>query len=148
MQQKLTAPRNALDIRPYTSNDEAFLYATWLRSYKTSSYFAKRIRNAVFYKQHAAVIKHILNKPTTKVFVASPKDDHDTILGYLACEPGKNAIAHFVYVKEDFRNMGIARALFLAAEIIPDYLTFTHWTHPLDALVDRFDSMIYDPYSL
>lgn len=148
MTQQKSVPNEAIAIRLHKKSDEPFIYATWLKSYKASSYFAKRISNAVYYKKHAEIISHILEKPTSKTFIAHPIDDTDTICGYLTCEPGKVSTAHFVYVKEAFRNMGIARALFLAADVIPDYLIFTHWSYPMDEFVQKYENMIYDPYAL
>lgn len=142
-------PRHAFKIRPKTKEDENFIFSTWLRCYKTQSYFAKRIRNHIFFKRHAEIVTHILAKTTSRTFVAHPASDEDTILGYLTCEPGDAPTAHFIYVKEAFRSMGIASALFDAAEIDPTTMTFSHWTFPVvDDFMQRYETANYDPYAI
>lgn len=134
------------DYKP--STDQAFVYSTWLRNYKHSSYFAKRIKPVIFFAGHHNIVSHLLKKPEMRVFVACPKDDLDTILGYLACEPGAKPVVHFIFVKEAFRNMGVARSLFAKAIIEPNKMAFTHWTLPVDELIRKWPEMIYDPYKM
>lgn len=144
-------PKEAIEVREYvpaSETEKGFVYSTWLKNYKFSSYFAKRIKHAVFYKGHHQIVTHILEKPEVKTFVANPKNDPDTILGFLTCETGEKPVVHFVFVKDAFRKMGVATALMRHAEIDPSNLTFTHWTLPVDELIRKFPEMIYDPYKL
>lgn len=145
-------PEDSIEIRKYKKdNDEAYLYSTWLRCYKHYSYFAKRIRSAQFFKGHEKVIKHLLAKPNVIVLVACPKDDDDTILGYLAFEEGdkeSRPVIHFTFVKDAFRKMGVAKSLFKYANIDPNNIYFTHWVFDVDELIKRWDGMLYDPYKL
>lgn len=141
-------PKEAVVVRKFIETDEAFVYSTWLRNYKHSSYFAKRIRPHTFFKGHWNVVNHLLAKPTVIVFIAHPKEDEETILGYLACELADKPIVHFIFVKDAFRNMGIATALFEHAKIDPNNMFFTHWTIPVDDFMNKYGDMIYDPYKL
>lgn len=136
----------AIEVRKFNpESDEAFVYSTWLKNYKHSSYFAKRIRPMVFFKGHRVLVDHLLKKESAKTLVAHPKNDPDTILGYLTFEP---QVVHFVFVKDPFRKMGIATVLLRAAQIELETATFTHWTFPVDEFVRRWPGMTYDPYKL
>lgn len=145
-------PSEAIEVRQYRpSADQAFVYSTWLRNYKHSSYFAKRIKPVIFFAGHHDLVSHLLRKPSVKVFVAHPKDDIDTILGYLACEPNTDTqkpVLHFIFVKDAFREMGIARCLIKASEIDIAKSRISHWTYPVDELIKKYPEMIYDPYAL
>jgi hypothetical protein len=140
--------KDAILVRRYdATTDEAFIYATWLRNYKSSSYFAKRIRHAVFFSGHKKVIEFILAKPQTTTLIAHPKDDPNTMLGYLVCEMVEKPTVHFTFVKEAFRKMGILRRLMEAAEIADPTFTFTHWTFPVDELIGKYPDLVYNPYA-
>jgi RimJ/RimL family protein N-acetyltransferase len=143
--------KEAIDVRKYQpENDKAFVFATWLRNYKQSSYFAKRIRPTQFFAGHHAVLEHLTNKPTTQIAIACPKGDDGTILGYLAFDKSfhGNIVAHFIFVKEAFRNMGVATELLRYAGIELPRVTITHWTYPIDEIVRKHPEIIYNPYYL
>lgn len=142
-------PSDSITIRQYVeSNDKAYIYSTWLRNYKHSSYFAKRIPHSIFFDGHQKIVDHLLSKPETSALIATPKDDDETILGYLVYEKREKPIVHFMFVKNAFRAMGVARALFKHADIDPNNMRFTHWTFPVDELIQKWDGMVYDPYKL
>lgn len=126
-------------MRTGTSEDFSFVFATWLRSYKHSSHFAKRIPDRTFYVRHHAVIERILARGA-ELLVACPADAPETILGYLVRE---GATLHFLYVKGPFRRMGVAKAL--VGEYRPEQ--FTHWTNDLDHVRKMVgEGVQYDPY--
>lgn len=143
-------PPEAIVIRKYDpTSDEAFIFSTWLRNYKHSSYFAKRVKPSVFFAGHHKIVSHLLAKPTTTTFIAHPKDDPNTMLGYLVCDTSlERPIVHFTFVKEAFRKMGILRTLMSAAKITAENMSFTHWTIPVDDLIRKFPDIIYNPYAL
>lgn len=146
-------PEESLLLRPFDkSQDEAFLYATWLNNYKHSSYFAKAIRSHIFFKNHKKIIDHIIAEPRTKIVMASPKNDANTIIGYLVysipLKEDDRLTVHFLYVKETFRQMGVMRSLLKSQSIDLDNIFFTHWTIPVDKFINKFTGMIYDPYRL
>jgi GNAT superfamily N-acetyltransferase len=148
----VSTPQTVIEVRPYRkAEDLNFVYSSWLRSYKHSSYWAKRIRHNVFFAGHQAMLNYLFAKPTFQCAVACSPEDPTQIFGYLAYEKateGAQPIVHFVFVKDDFRKMGVARKLFEAAGITPPSLTFTHWTYTVDALVERWPDMVYSPYAI
>lgn len=140
-----------LAFRSYNElTDKNCIYSNWLKSYKTYSYFAKRIRPVIFFAGHQKIIDHLLSKPTIKIIIACDKSKPDEIFGWLAFEPkeeGRPTI-HYVYVKGPFQKMGIGRALFRHAGIEIEQIRFTHWTFPVDQAMERHPEMLYDPYEL
>ena len=140
-----------LAFRPYREDtDKGCVYSDWLKSYKTFSYFAKRIRPNIFFAGHHKIIDHLMTKPSVKVVIACDKEDTDQIFGWMAYEPrqDKRAMVHFVYVKGPFQRMGIGTALFQNAEIELRDIRFSHWTFPVDTFMEKHPEMVYDPYEL
>jgi hypothetical protein len=144
---------SSVKIRPYLEEtDKNFLYSTWLKKYKFTSYFAKRIRMPIYYKGQEKIIDHILRKPTTRVLMACLKDDPNSLFGYIAYEPMTDevpsAVIHFIFVKDIFQKMGVGGLLFKESGLGLDGTRFTHWTFPLDELFQKYPDLIYDPYAL
>lgn len=132
-----------LSIRFAYDKDLPFIFATWLHSYKHSSYFAKKISGPVFFRAHHEVIEDILARDTATAIVANPKDDPDLILGFFVYEPG---IAHYVYVKGSFRDFGISRALAEHSKLNLEECSFTHWCFDTDWILEKHPKLIYNPY--
>lgn len=99
-----------LIIREAEAGEENFIYNSWLHSYR-SSHFARPIESRTYYKFHHAVIERILARPTCSVLIATHKDTPTIILGYMVLDSLTSPTIHFVYVKQPFRRLGIAKAL-------------------------------------
>jgi len=130
------------EVRLSEPEDLNFIFATWLRSYRYSSSFAKRISNDTFYTWHHKVIERILGRGAL-ISVVCPKGDPSVILGYACAEmyEGKPVI-HFIYVKKAFRKMGAAKELL---KDINEGL-FTHWTQDSEWIVKKYPKFMYNPY--
>lgn len=127
--------------------DNAFIFATWLRSFRHLSYFAKRIKNHVFFKWHHALIERVLARETTTVLVAHAKDDRDLIFGYIIFEDWDDFdVLHFIYVKGDYHKNGIGTMLLKASGIDVNTAFFSHWTYATDELIKKYPEMTYSPY--
>ena len=134
-------------IRPAVKEDKNFILASWLRCYRSSSYFCRRIRKNVFFKYHHVIADRILSHAT--VLIAADPTDANVIYGYLISEfyePDQKHVVHFIYIKEAFREMGIAKQLFTAAGLEPNSVLISHWTEPVDKLILKYPDMIYIPY--
>lgn len=137
-------------IRPLCADDEAFVFETWLKGAKRSTYHAQRIRDGVFYRQHHLVIERILERDPVAL-IAHTTDCPDVILGYVIAEKagplhwGDSPILHWCYVKLPWRKLGIATKLIeKATEGNPERAVFTHWTNwrlsvPAPKHIDRGD---------
>ena len=138
----------AIQTRSLTENDKPFIFSSWLKHYKNRSYFAKRIRNSIFYKWHHIIIENILDRPATVVMVAHPEGEPDVILGFIVGEVvPENSVVHFVYVKPAFKRMGIAKHLFKKSKLDQAEF-FTHWTFDCDELLRKLPNIVYDPYRI
>jgi len=113
-------------VRKAKSDDINFIYATWLRSYKHDSPLTKYTKRTLFFDEHQKLLDRLL--PKIQVIVACDENDQDLIFGFLAFEP---KIVHFVYVKEPFRKMGIARKLIESQGINVNECQASHLTFGL-----------------
>lgn len=93
-------------IRAMEPLDTPFVFSSWLRSYRANS--DMRVSQSLYYAGHHEVIEGLLKAPGVEVVVASPEGDPNTILGW--CCRGQGVV-HYVYVKEAFRRMGLAKML-------------------------------------
>lgn len=137
-------------LRPYQPTDEAFLFNSWLKSYRNSD-FARALRNDIFYSMHHLVIERILQRPTTQVLIACDPTAPDVVYGYLVAERvGGPPIYHFLYVKAAFRRAGIAKALLEATGASSGLAFFTHATKDSLAIARAFPavSLTLNPYLL
>ena len=139
---------DGLKLRPMARTDVEYVKGSWLKNYKNSSSFAKRVTHDVFYKWHGAIVDAILSRPGTDVFIATLPDEEGVILGFFVCErQGQSRVAHYLFVRPEWRKLGLARALIGASE--ETAFVFTHWTKPMDSIVNRKDiALVYDPYRL
>jgi len=137
-----------IDIRPKYQDDENFVYATWLNSYRYTSLFCKNLRNSIFFPFHRKIIGYIFDKKVTRCNIACLADDHKVILGYCVFEVGESPIIHYVYVKEGFRKMGIATKLIESMGIDLKKTSYTHQTQCLTPLAQKISEMTYNPYKL
>ena len=133
-------------IRPAVEGDFHFIISTWLKSFKHSSYFGKRIRNSIFFKFHHAVVTDILASPDTLVTVACDTLDENVIYGYMVAgvAPDDNTLLHYLYVKSPFRRMGVAKVL--GAPLNLDKIVFSHWTFSTDWMIEKWPNAVYIPY--
>lgn len=113
-----------------------FVRKTWLLSY-ASSEFARSIPRGVFHTFHAMLADRILRRGELRI--ATPAEDDNVYLGYSVLEPG---VLHYVYVKPQFRSLGIARRLM---EGLPEQFRYTHMTADGKEIAKKL-GCIYNPY--
>lgn len=131
-------------IRAGAPSDVPFIFSTWLRGYRRSS-FARPIPSATFFSIHHQVIERILSRPSTQVYVACAPDDHDSILAYVVSEP---QVLHWLYTKMLYRGHGLAKALIKESGLDPADMTFTHLSEMGPELQARYPHAKYNPYLL
>ena len=128
------------NIRLANPNDIPFIYATWLKSYHYDSW-TKGIAKSVYFDNYKLVIDRLLG--ISQVLIACTVVDPEVILGYMVHEPNT---LHYCFVKEPFRNFGIAKSLFTKSELEPT-ATITHKTQSVAAIV-RHKEFIFNPFVL
>ena len=128
-----------VELRSVRKQDIPFILATWLRGLRFGNNWYKLIHKHVYFTVYHAVIEQILEKPQTTVTIACLKDDPDVILGFVVYE---NARLHWVYVKQAWRKIGIAKSL------VPDTITVvSHLTEVGKALMLK-KNLAFNPFFL
>ena len=138
------APAAAFDIRPFEADDTAFLFRTWLTSYRFSP-ASRGIGNTDYYAGHHAVIERIVASPTSRAVVACLPESPNVILGYAVADGN---VLHYVLTKENFRRFGVASALLSALDFSePPRLSHVtaDWTRFLSR---RYPASRWNPYLL
>lgn len=131
-------------IRNINEEDVSFVFNSWLKSYRFSS-FAKSIRNEIYFTNHHKLLEKIIARGTN--YVACNKDDPGQIYGYIVGEEVDGfLVVHYVYVKHTFRNMGIAKLLLDQIGYNPETASlFTHLTDIANKLAAKYN-FVYHPY--
>ena len=131
-------------FRPMQPSDEPFIYSTWLKSYRNSS-FAEAMSNDVFFASHKDIIAGLLETASV-VMIVNP-EDHDQIYGYSVTH-NSLPITHFIYVKYTFRRLG------LVAKLVEENGIFGHSVNFITHLPRNYQSwktkynLEYSPYLL
>lgn len=103
-----------ITFRSGLPDDRSFILATWLRGLYYGNPWFKEIPKDVFMDKYHRVISDIMVRPESAISVAVLRDSPDVILGYSVL--GSPRTLHWVFVKEAWRKIGIARKL-IPAEI-------------------------------
>jgi hypothetical protein len=101
-------PHASVIIRAYDPNSDApFVFASW----RNSVWFDTHTQNALdprFFRIKTKEIRTFLDHPDISTRIACLNEDPDQIIGYAVL---MNLTIEFVYVKQDYRNQGIATLL-------------------------------------
>jgi len=106
-------------FRNATSEDEAFIYDSWVKSNQRSM-FARFLDPKIYAPGHRAAITRLL--PRTQVLIAGSKLDEEGIRGWICFEPD---CLHYIFVKLSFRKFGLAHSLIEQAQFEND-VTYSH----------------------
>lgn len=141
-------PEGHVTIRRAQSSDLPFVFSSWLNSYESSGW-ARGVRRRTYFTRHHAVVSELLSRPSCVVLVAALEEDPDVILAWAALEPVSSTV-HYVYVKESWRRLGLARRLL--DELPGGVQVYTHRTMGPHGRVERLirqhlAGASYDPYA-
>ena len=109
-------------IRPGAVTDRSFIFDSWRHSFWDAPAVRGMGRDQYFADMGRRV-EALLDR--TAVLVAHDPADPDIILAWACIEP---PAVHYVFVRKDFRGLGLARALVSSIEGLT---TFTHWSRGL-----------------
>lgn len=130
-----------ISIRQGVDSDISFIFATWLRNLFHSSPMFKYMEKNVFMKHYHNVLTAMFTRDYVNVVVACMKDDPDTILGYAILSKDNKAL-HWIYIKKNWRKIGLAK------DLVPE--TVTHVTHITDtgaSIIEKY-KLEYNPFLL
>lgn len=129
------------DIRDSEESDENFVLATFLRGvYYGDSWFSQ-IPKLIFMTNYKPVAEALVrNRDKTVIKIACLKDDPSVIIGYSILSADYQTI-HFVYVKANWRKMGVGRSL------IPQFPSaVTHLTSLGKTLLIKLPTAVFNPF--
>lgn len=127
-------------LRQATPSDLNFIYNSWLKSYRNSPW-AANVPSAVYFKIHHDLIEALIQR--SSCVVACDSEDPDQILGFAIVEQRRDLkIAHYVYVKQPYRRIGVATTLL---GVFGDIDFSSHFTRSADKLA-RNVGAVFNPY--
>lgn len=131
-------------IRAMIPSDFNYIINSWLKNYKYSGLMVSRMRDKEYYPAYGPIIERLMKR--CDVYVACLREDEDVVIGYLAIERKSECdIIHYILIKELWQKMGVGRYLLQAADPKPNCCFITHWTNPVQSLINKF-SVIYNPF--
>lgn len=98
--------KKGIVVRAFQEDDAPFIYSTWLRGLYFGNEWFRKIDKDSFFSKYRLVVKRLLE--TCNVQMACLEEDPEVLVGYVVY---KGPQLHWVYVKKDWRNNGIGRAL-------------------------------------
>jgi GNAT superfamily N-acetyltransferase len=115
-------------IRGYEPEDESFLYRTTLDSLRATAPAYRAVRDRVFFRYFRRIMDGLFARGA-QVWIAAEQDS-PVIFGYLVAEPDlkvddKAGVIHWLYVKANWRRMGIATELICESGIDPNKAYYT-----------------------
>jgi len=130
------------DIRDGKPEDNNFILSTFLRGlYYGDSWFSLIPKDA-FMQHYKKVANYLVIPGNSTIKVACLKEDPNVILGYSILSNDFQTI-HWVFVKNAWRNKGIAKSL------VPQYPTVvTHLTKVGKQLLTKFEGAVFNPFKL
>lgn len=115
-----------------TADEYAFVFDSWARSFQKSRY-AGCIPNHLYPQVSRAGSADILDRGAkVEVAYVDMPDGSRRVMGYSVSEPQRN-ILHWVFVKRDYRQLGIGRALVDRVTAECDPAKPKHYTYRTDA---------------
>jgi hypothetical protein len=129
----------ATHVRDMVDTDVSFVYSSWLKSLRPHS---KVLKYLFFLGQHR-LIESLLARPGVSVGVICLDESPEVILGWICHEFG---IVHYLYVKSEFRRLGLANKMLQDRKLTDDGVAYTHHT-PAVQFFNKINA-VYDPYLL
>lgn len=141
-------------FRPYTQDDIPFIQNSWATSYFKGGNYIQHLTPDEFHATHRPIRECFFMRPTATAIVCVAREDENTILGWVALEKpteSQGVILHYLYVKDAFREQGIATELLeFATREFKGPRMFTHKTHRASVIMQkkrpRFVEYIFYPH--
>lgn len=99
-----------IEVRAAEKDDKNFVIHSWLRSLRSFEPFYRTMTGETFFREHTKRVENALDRGYC--LVVCPRDHPKIIAGYIVWETRiDDTIIHYVYIKEQYRKMGIASLL-------------------------------------
>lgn len=121
-------------------NYEAFVFQTWLRTYRRFNHHLKEIPEKLYFEHYKRILQNILARPHAVIALAVLPDDFDVILGWAIYE---DQTLHYVFTKADCQ----ARLKGIAKSLIPENINqVSHLTSFGRMILKNHKNIIYNPF--
>ena len=128
-----------IELRSCEKSEHKFIRHSWLRSLRSHEPFYHTMQRAVFFEGHGKRIDDALDRGYC--LVVSPRSEPHLVSGYIVWEiRGDDTIVHYIYVKLEFRGMGIGNLMFNSINIDGKIIASAKGT--------GFKKLPYNPYLL
>ncbi len=126
-----------------TAEEFSLIFDSWANSFRKSPW-AGCVPNHLWDSVSRACIGELLNRSMVIVAVTELEDGTRRVMGYSVAEPG---VLHWLYVKNDYRGMGVGKALLELATHGWETFVYTHRTRASDKFLRRAlcRQWIWDP---
>ena len=107
--------------RPGKEADLPYVMACWLNGHRKSCRDMREMRTDDYFALQHQRIQRLL-ATTAHLVVLHPEGTPDVIAAWAVLDSGGESVAHYVYVRSEYRGMGFARRL-LAGRTICTHMT-------------------------
>jgi len=133
--------KELIEIRNYRKNtDEDFVFSTFLFGVYYGNSWFNRIPKHIFMTNYRSFLTRLLESPSTKVKMACLKEDENILIGYIIENPEQNAL-HWIYVKKEWRKLGIGKKLLSSN---PRFVT--HLSSQGENLLEKLEGAVFNPF--
>lgn len=125
-----------------TEDEYALIFDSWAASFKKSPW-AGCVTNDMWADVSRRTMQDVIDRPGTVIecAVMDLPDGDRRVMGYVVAEPA-NKILHWLYVKRDYRGMGVGTAL-LDRVRTPGKWRYTHRTNASERFLGK--QFTWDP---
>lgn len=128
-----------IKTRAYKPEDRNFILATFLRGLFYGDSWFTIIPKHIFMEHYHKVIVYLLDKSTTEIKVSCLVEDENVVLGYSITSPDT---LHWVFVKKQWRGIGIAK------DLVPESIkVVTHLTKVGLSIISR-KKLDFNPFAI
>lgn len=138
-------------FRPYNHEDLNQILSSWGSSFYKGKKSHRLLSPDDFHSFHRPIRDRFFLKPNTTVIVCCPEIDPWLVAGWIALEilASSKLVLHYIYVKEGFRNEGIASELMKRAigssSVVMSHLT-DRGVKILDKNKEKYEGFHYIPH--
>ena len=126
------------DYRP--EEDKNLILSTFLKGLYYGDSIFSLMPKKLFMDNYHPLAERLLESPSVSIKISCLKDKQDVVLGY-SIYTGLNL--HWVFIKKDWRNIGLARSL------VPEEIQkVTHLTKIGLSMLKKYPNIVFDPFAL
>lgn len=111
-----------------TADEFPFIFDSWANSYRKSPW-AGTVPNHLWDQVSRETARSLLDRGARVLVAVTPIEGSDErrVMGYIVAEPG-DKVLHWIFVKKDYRGLGIGKALLAAMCPGEDHWAYTFRT--------------------